>query len=67
VVWRKTGINGQQGYADWRANFGATAPGFGAALGAAQVPEPTTWVSIVVGLMACSARRHKRCLANIKE
>jgi hypothetical protein len=24
VVWRKTNINGQQGYNDWRANFGAT-------------------------------------------
>ncbi len=29
VVWRKTGINGQQGYDDWRANFGATEPGIG--------------------------------------
>jgi len=67
VVWRKTGINGQQGYADWRANFGATAPGFGAALGDGQVPEPTAWILVVLGLMAGSARRHNRYSANIKE
>ena len=67
VLWRKTGINGQQGYADWRANFGATAPGFGAALGAGQVPEPTAWILVVLGLMAGSARRHNRYSANIKK
>jgi hypothetical protein len=41
VVWRKTGVNGQQGFDDWRANFGMTASGSAAALGAA-VPEPAT-------------------------
>jgi hypothetical protein len=27
VVWRKTNINGQQGYLDWRANFGGSGGG----------------------------------------
>jgi hypothetical protein len=46
VVWRKNGINGQQGDNVWRANFGAMSPpgsgnGSGADMGAgATVPEP---------------------------
>ena len=67
VVWRKTGINGEQGYADWRANFGTTAPGFVAGLGARQVPEPAAWILIVTGMMACGARHRNRHGANIKE
>jgi hypothetical protein len=53
VVWRRTGINGSQGYLDWKANFGATAPGFGAGgdegINLAQVPEPAAWFTIVTG------------------
>jgi hypothetical protein len=42
VVWRKNNINGQQGYDDWRANFGQP-DGSGASLaGTAAVPEPGT-------------------------
>ena len=29
VVWRKSNINGQQGYNDWRTNFGSTGGGAG--------------------------------------
>jgi hypothetical protein len=48
VVWRKTNINGQQGYDDWRANFGRTAGG-GAANQAA-VPEPASGALLLFGL-----------------
>jgi uncharacterized sulfatase len=44
LVWRKSHINGAQGFTDWRANFGKSAPGFGASIpgGALStlVPEP---------------------------
>jgi Concanavalin A-like lectin/glucanases superfamily len=41
VVWRKTQINGQQGYDDWRTNFGGAA-GSSSAFGQLQtIPEPT--------------------------
>lgn len=48
VLWRKTGINGQDGYNTWRANFGLT-PGSGSSLIAglpptSTVPEPTSAV-----------------------
>ncbi|MEX2306910.1 MAG: PEP-CTERM sorting domain-containing protein [Pirellulales bacterium] len=51
VVWRKTGINGQQGYIDWRDNFGATAGSGGGsdAAGQSAVPEPATGLMIVIG------------------
>jgi hypothetical protein len=52
VVWRKSDINGQQGYDDWRANFGLS-PGAGAALATGgPVPEPDT---LILGLGACVA------------
>jgi hypothetical protein len=40
VVWRKSGIGGQQGYDDWRANFGEMSAGNSAALSFTSVPEP---------------------------
>jgi arylsulfatase A-like enzyme len=53
VVWRKTGINGQQGFVDWRSNFGNSTSGFGLTISAstltAQVPEPGTWVILAIG------------------
>jgi PEP-CTERM motif len=56
VVWRKTQINGPQGYADWRANFGRTT-GSGSALEAAgAVPEPTSVVLLLVGLASLYGR-----------
>ena len=58
VVWRKSGIHGQQGYDDWRANFGNSTPGFGlAAAGSelpAQVPEPGIWIIMAIGVDSVS-------------
>lgn len=68
VAWRKTGINGQQGYEDWRANFGKSAPSFGlSALGdslTAQVPEPATWMSLAIGMSLLLIRRKNRLWKN---
>jgi hypothetical protein len=64
VVWQKTGTGGPQGYEDWRANFGKSAPSFGlAALGAdlvAQIPEPASVVSVLIALAAISALRKSK-------
>ncbi|MEO7404762.1 MAG: hypothetical protein ABIU95_13930, partial [Burkholderiales bacterium] len=64
VVWRETGTNGQQGYDDWRANFGKTAPSFGlaSALNAsvAQVPEPAAWTLLLAGAISLSFGRRNR-------
>jgi hypothetical protein len=73
VVWRKSNINGQQGYDDWRANFGKsggpTGPGTlvggfvryvtAGAGSAAPVPEPGgVWlVGIGIASLAVAARR----------
>jgi hypothetical protein len=55
LVWRKSGINGQQGFVDWRSNFGKSTPGFGVSIPgdtlAAQVPEPTTWITMAIGAL----------------
>ncbi|HEY3391166.1 MAG TPA: LamG domain-containing protein, partial [Lacipirellulaceae bacterium] len=56
VVWRKTGINGQQGYDTWRANFGRMA--MPAASGAtAAVPEPATVLFCVLAVCVLAASR----------
>jgi hypothetical protein len=47
VVWRKNpgSFGGQQGYDDWRTNFGAMAgDGSGNLLSAGAVPEPAAWM-----------------------
>ena len=68
VVWRKTGINGQQGYNDWRANFGKSAPSFGLSIPGesltAQVPEPAAWMTIAIGMIAVVASPQK---SNLKQ
>jgi T5SS/PEP-CTERM-associated repeat protein len=54
VVWRKTNINGEQGYNTWRANFGATL-GSGSAISLRSqvaVPEPAGAVLLYLGLAA---------------
>jgi hypothetical protein len=60
VVWRKTGINGQQGYDDWRANFGAMAGSGGStASGLGSVPEPSGPILLLSVVFAglCGRRR----------
>jgi uncharacterized sulfatase len=63
TLWRKTGINGQQGYLDWRANYGATVAGFGigsgASAGSAAVPEPGALMTIVLSILACGLPRRR--------
>jgi len=59
VVWRKTDIGGQQGYDDWRANFGAMNPGSGSGLGSAAVPEPTCSMLTAVALLGCAGMRRR--------
>jgi hypothetical protein len=61
VVWRKNpSMHGNdQGYADWRANFG-NAPGIGSGTSIgpdSSVPEPSAVLSIVVGTLAFCSRR----------
>jgi hypothetical protein len=60
VVWRKTGINGPQGYTDWRANFGLTS-GAGSGLGgSAPVPEPAVVALILCGIPMLTRRAVQR-------
>jgi arylsulfatase A-like enzyme len=62
VLWRKTGINGQQGYIDWRNNFGKTTgsglslPGNGLA---PQVPEPSACMNLVFGIVLICGSNHR--------
>jgi hypothetical protein len=63
AVWRNTGINGQQGYVDWRANFGKTAPSFGLSPPSATsipVPESSAWISAFVGMLGILLRRIRK-------
>jgi hypothetical protein len=46
VVWRKTDPTPER-YNLWRTNFGRTAGG--AALSGAAVPEPTSWLLLILG------------------
>jgi hypothetical protein len=56
VVWRKTNINSQQGYDEWRANFGRTAVS-GTLLGSAmEVPEPASTAVVIGGLLMIATR-----------
>jgi hypothetical protein len=68
VVWRKTGINGQQGLNDWRANYGKSAPSFGLPIPgeslAAQVPEPATWITVAIATMIAVFSRQNRSRKN---
>jgi hypothetical protein len=64
IVWRKTGFNGQQGYEDWRANFGKSAPSFGLTVPgvglSTQVPEPTVCPMIAIGVVGLLVGRKNR-------
>jgi hypothetical protein len=61
VVWRKTNINGSQGYTVWRQNFGKPTAGSGSGLGAAgSVPEPAgllLFASAIIGACVTRPRR----------
>jgi hypothetical protein len=62
VVWRKSpdDFGGQQGYDDWRANFGDSLPGSGSgtSLVLAGIPEPiTAWLLLVGILFGFGGRR----------
>jgi hypothetical protein len=57
VVWRKNDINGQQGYDDWRVNFGSTA---GLGSGAAAVPEPASIVLALASLLISGVLLRRR-------
>jgi hypothetical protein len=55
VLWRENNINGAQGYADWKTNFGRTlTPGSGSA---AAVPEPAGVALLLIGGLAAAALR----------
>ncbi|HVT29374.1 MAG TPA: hypothetical protein VHE81_15265, partial [Lacipirellulaceae bacterium] len=60
VVWRKTNINGAQGYTDWRTNFGAGTAGSGSLAGLAAVPEPSACILIVAAVGLLGWRRTTR-------
>jgi hypothetical protein len=56
VVWRKTNVGGQQGYSDWRTNFGRTAAtGRTAQVVAAAVPEPSQVVLAILAALVWHA------------
>lgn len=58
VVWRKTNINGQQGYSAWRTNFGRIeAPEGAAHETGASVPEPTSVALVIVTILCTLAQR----------
>jgi hypothetical protein len=51
VVWRKTD-GSQDGYDDWRRNFGAPGSGSGSSLQGGAVPEPSAIALVILGLAA---------------
>jgi len=58
ILWRKTGIYGQQGYADWRNNFGKTIARLslsGSSL-TPNVPEPHALTIMGVGIALAGCR-----------
>jgi GH35 family endo-1,4-beta-xylanase len=61
VVWRKGSLNGQQGYNDWRANFGRSA-----ALGSGRnaVPEPASGALLLLAAAAVWSLRQKQCFSS---
>jgi len=60
VVWRKNGIGGEQGYFQWRSNYGASAGGGATAGVRTAIPEPRSgWLllwGVVVALRGSVVR-----------
>jgi len=59
VVWRKNDGT-QPGYDTWRVHFGQTAGGGAGNSADAAIPEPTTLVLLLVGMLAMCSRRLTR-------
>jgi autotransporter-associated beta strand protein len=57
---RTPGMVTSEDYDDWKANFGATSAGAGAANGAFAVPEPFSAASILLALPACARESRRR-------
>jgi hypothetical protein len=57
VVWRKSNISGQQGYSDWRINFGRMAVAGKALASFASVPESASVTLVIIALLWILARR----------
>jgi hypothetical protein len=54
VMWRDNpaAFGGDQGYTDWKANFGMMLPGSGSAIGGAvTVPEPMGLTLLLIGVL----------------
>ncbi len=60
VVWRNTNINGQQGYINWRAQFGNDLSGAGTG---ANVPEPSSLLLCFLAGVFLHFHRGGRCVA----
>ena len=59
VVWRKTGINGQQGYDDWRFHFGQTIGSSASTSANVAIPEPATLILLILAAAGCCLRRSR--------
>lgn len=59
VMWRKTGINSQNGYNDWRSQFDETSGSGSDVSAVATVPEPTTLSMFFAGTLTMIGRRRK--------
>jgi autotransporter-associated beta strand protein len=62
VVWQKSPstFGGSSGYDLWRTNFGTTSPGAGSSLDGGSVPEPSSFVLLMLGIAALANRRRGR-------
>ncbi len=57
------GVIGNDQYLTWKNNFGASGSGVGVALPGSAVPEPSSVVAILVGLVSLAAARRVRCVS----
>jgi autotransporter-associated beta strand protein len=65
VIWRKTD-GSPAGYNNWRSNFGATGgAGSGAGTDGGSVPEPTSWMLLVIALGFAEVSNRSRSRAKV--